>query len=164
MARPAKADAQKTRQNILESAYVLFSKKGQLASIRDIAGQSKVSLATILHYYKSKDGLYLACVENMYKDRGKKVPDWVAKARKAGSPIGLPKHIQRELLLANLYQQEQSVNLSKKSGGKPFDIMERAFENMDFSELWAKKHWAGAADEYESKIQQFQRDKERFKF
>mgnify|MGYP003632215021 CR=1 FL=1 len=103
-------------------------------------------------------------VTNIYKDRGKKVPDWVAEARKAGSPIGLPKHIQRELLLANLYQQEQSVNLSKKSGGKPFDIMERAFENMDFSELWAKKHWKGASKEYESKIEQFQRDKERFQF
>jgi hypothetical protein len=110
-------------------------------------------------------------VENMYKDRDKKVPDWVEKARKEGSPIGLPKHIQRELLLANLYQQEQSYGLSgskDKQGNivkdKRFDIMARAFKSGDFSELWAKKHWAGADEEYEGKIEQFKRDKGRYKF
>ena len=101
-------------------------------------------------------------------------PGWVDEALKHGDPTKLSKEQQRELLIANLYMQEQSENLS---GGNKFGIMERAFENMDFSELWAKKHWKGAeqwqetpegklipSKEYEAKIGQFQRDKGRYKF
>jgi hypothetical protein len=91
-------------------------------------------------------------------------PGWVDEALKHGDPTKLSKEQQRELLIANLYMQEQSENLS---GGNKFGIMERAFENMDFSELWAKKHWAGAkadTSEYEAKIKQYQRDKGRYKF
>ena len=97
-------------------------------------------------------------VANMYKDLGKKVPDWVKKAKKSGSPIGLSKERQRELLIANLYQQE---------GAKGFDTMSKAFQSGDFSELWAKRHWAGAKSDtsgYKAKIQQYKRDKDRFRF
>ena len=97
-------------------------------------------------------------VANMYKDLGKKVPDWVKKAKKSGSPIGLSKERQRELLIANLYQQE---------GDKGFDTMSKAFQSGDFSELWAKRHWAGANQDtsgYKAKIQQYKRDKDRFRF
>ena len=91
-------------------------------------------------------------------------PGWVDEALKHGDPTKLSKEQQRELLIANLYMQEQSENLS---GGNKFGIMERAFENMDFSELWAKKHWAGAkadTSEYKAKIKQYDRDKGRYKF
>jgi AcrR family transcriptional regulator len=34
-------------------------------TVRDVAAASRVSLATVLHYFGSKDGLYAACVQAM---------------------------------------------------------------------------------------------------
>ena len=101
-------------------------------------------------------------VINMYKKIGKKVPSWVQKAKKDGTPIGLSKEQQRELLIANLYQQED--HSKRVAGGTDFDVMVDAFESGDFSELWAKRHWAGADAEYEGKIAQYKRDRGGYKY
>ncbi len=69
MARPIAADADATRARILSAACALVADRGiDGTSIRDIAKGSSVSLATVLHYYGSKDGLYDACIASMYQE------------------------------------------------------------------------------------------------
>lgn len=66
MARPINADPEATKLRILERSLELFAEKGVSgASIREIAKASDVSLATIHHYFGSKDGLAEACIEKM---------------------------------------------------------------------------------------------------
>lgn len=67
MARPANADAAATQERILEAATALFGAKGTgNVSIRRIAAASGVSLATVHHYFGSKEQLYDACIQSMY--------------------------------------------------------------------------------------------------
>ena len=48
MARPVGADAEVTRQRVLEAASVLFAHKGEgQTSMRQIAGEAGVSLGTV---------------------------------------------------------------------------------------------------------------------
>ena len=108
-------------------------------------------------------------VKNMYKGKleggERSVPSWVNEALKHGDPTKLNPEQQREMLIANIYQQED--HSLRRGKGTDFSVLERAFENMDFSELWAKRHWAGGKEgtsKYEEKISQYQRDKERFRF
>jgi len=69
MARPIHADATATRLGILSSAARLFSERGVgRSSIRDIAREAGVSLATVHHYFGSKEGLYEACIDAMYAE------------------------------------------------------------------------------------------------
>jgi len=69
MARPINADAEATRQRILDSALTLFAQRGHAgSSVRNIAGSAGVSLAMVHHYFGSKDALYNACVDRMYAD------------------------------------------------------------------------------------------------
>lgn len=71
MARPVAADAEATKARILGAAVHLVSLRGvDGTTVRDIAGEAKVSLATVLHYFGSKDGLYSAVVEAMDKQLG----------------------------------------------------------------------------------------------
>lgn len=71
MARPVAADAEATRQRILGAAVRLVSLRGvDGTTVRDIAAEAHVSLATVLHYYGSKDGLYASVVEAMDKEIG----------------------------------------------------------------------------------------------
>jgi AcrR family transcriptional regulator len=67
MARPAHADAVATRTRILEAAMRMFGEEGTgNVSIRRIAAASGVSLATVHHYFGSKEQLYEACIHSMY--------------------------------------------------------------------------------------------------
>lgn len=67
MARPANADAAATQGRILEEATALFGANGTgNVSIRRIAAASGVSLATVHHYFGSKEQLYEACIQSMY--------------------------------------------------------------------------------------------------
>lgn len=69
MARPVGADAEATRARILDCASRLFSASGfGDTSMRDIARAAQVSLATVHHYFGSKDELYRASVELMYEE------------------------------------------------------------------------------------------------
>ena len=69
MARPINANAQETRDRILETASRLFSEHGVgETSIRKIARESEVSLAMVHHYYGSKSDLYQACIAAMYTE------------------------------------------------------------------------------------------------
>lgn len=67
MARPVGADAEATRGRILRCAARLFAEHGEgNTSMRDIGRAAGVSLATVHHYFGSKDDLYKAAVDSMY--------------------------------------------------------------------------------------------------
>jgi len=69
MARPLHANAAATKERVLRNAAMLFSQNTRSgASIRQIAQESEVSLATVFHYFGSKNGLYESCVEFMYSE------------------------------------------------------------------------------------------------
>lgn len=69
MARPVGADAEATRARVLDCASRLFSARGSGdTSMRDIARAAQVSLATVHHYFGSKDELYRASVDAMYQE------------------------------------------------------------------------------------------------
>ncbi|MDP2342438.1 MAG: TetR family transcriptional regulator [Deltaproteobacteria bacterium] len=71
MARPVAADAEATKARILAAGIHLVSLRGvDGTTVRDIAAEAKVSLATVLHYFGSKDGLYSAVVEAMDNELG----------------------------------------------------------------------------------------------
>jgi len=66
--RPVHADAEATKQRILDVGATLFSERGEKgASVREIAKGAGVSLAMVHHYFGSKEGLHRACVEAMYE-------------------------------------------------------------------------------------------------
>jgi len=67
MARPIHADATATRRRILDVAFSLFSDHGAGdVGLRQIAREAGVSMATVHHYYGSKNDLYRACVDSMF--------------------------------------------------------------------------------------------------
>jgi AcrR family transcriptional regulator len=69
MARPINANADATRNRIIDAASKQFSQEGQAgATMRQIARAAKVSLATVHHYYGSKEALYDACIDAMYNE------------------------------------------------------------------------------------------------
>src|SRR3954467_11313734 len=71
MSRPANVDSADTRRRILEAASGLFSLHGSgHTSIRDVAKRSKVSVATVHFHFKSKDGLWDACIDAMNAELG----------------------------------------------------------------------------------------------
>jgi AcrR family transcriptional regulator len=71
VARPVAADAEATRARILAAAVQLVSCKGiEGTTVRDVAAGAGVSLATVLHYFGSKEGLYGACVQAMDDELG----------------------------------------------------------------------------------------------
>jgi AcrR family transcriptional regulator len=66
MARPVAADAEATKARILAAATALIAERGiDGTTVRDVAAHASVSLATVLHYFTSKDGLHAAVVAAM---------------------------------------------------------------------------------------------------
>jgi AcrR family transcriptional regulator len=66
MARPIAADAEATKARILAAATGLIAERGiDGTTVRDVAARASVSLATVLHYFTSKDGLHAAVVTAM---------------------------------------------------------------------------------------------------
>ena len=69
MARPVNADADATRQRMLDTAVELFAERGLgSTSVRDVATGAGVSLAMVHHYFGSKDDLYQACIDATYAE------------------------------------------------------------------------------------------------
>lgn len=69
MARPANTDSEQTRRRVLGAARKLFSARGEDgASVREIAAAAKVTGATVLHHFGSKEKLYDAAIGAMYEE------------------------------------------------------------------------------------------------
>jgi AcrR family transcriptional regulator len=65
------------KEELLETGVALFSERGfQGTSIRDIAKEMGVSLSNLYHYFKNKEGLWLAILE--YSIKG--LPEKLEKA------------------------------------------------------------------------------------
>ncbi len=91
MARPIAADAVATRARILAAAVRLVSSRGiEGTTVRDVAAGAGVSLATVLHYFGSKEGLHRACVQAM--------DDELAALRAELLSVGSPGMTRAELL------------------------------------------------------------------
>lgn len=67
---------ERTRARILHEALPLFAEHGFAGtSVRRVAGAADVNVATLAYHFTDKDGLYAACVEQMYDDlAGMQVP------------------------------------------------------------------------------------------
>jgi AcrR family transcriptional regulator len=90
MARPVNADAEATKKRILQRACALISAHGiEGTSVRDVATASEISLATVLHYYGSKEGLYQACVDAMRAELRELRQSLVAAIQPGQSPSEL---------------------------------------------------------------------------
>jgi AcrR family transcriptional regulator len=97
MARPAQADARATKERILGAASRLFSEKGLGAvSIRDIAKEAGITLATVHHYFGTKELLYEACIESMYVELESLREQLEPAFRRAGDPDELLERAVRE--------------------------------------------------------------------
>ena len=58
---------QQTRRRIMDSALAEFSKQGYGASsVNTICASQDISKGIIYHYFKSKDDLFLACIEECF--------------------------------------------------------------------------------------------------
>jgi AcrR family transcriptional regulator len=69
MARPRNADAELTKQRILDAAIERFGRQGlKETSLRAIAADVGVTFATVHHYFGSKSTLYTRCLEAAYDD------------------------------------------------------------------------------------------------
>ena len=59
---------QQTRRKILDNALAEFSRRGYGASsVNTICAAKDISKGIIYHYFKTKDELYLACVEECFQ-------------------------------------------------------------------------------------------------
>lgn len=66
MAKRSQADAEKTRQQLLEEATTLFATKGYSeTSIADICDAAQITKGALFHHFKSKQALFLEIWTNL---------------------------------------------------------------------------------------------------
>jgi AcrR family transcriptional regulator len=66
----------KTRDDIVRISVQLFRQKGyDDVKISDIAGSASIGKGTFYQYFKNKEELFFECLENIFLDIGKDVPE-----------------------------------------------------------------------------------------
>jgi AcrR family transcriptional regulator len=99
---PRRRDAGKTRQLLLEAALQRFTRDGYAATtVRDIADDAGVNVALISRYFKSKEGLFEACltssVDEIKRTTGdtplSRTPEAIARQIAGPCTEGLPHHL-----------------------------------------------------------------------
>ncbi|MFC4069738.1 TetR/AcrR family transcriptional regulator [Actinoplanes subglobosus] len=99
---PRRRDATKTRQLLLEAALQRFTRDGYAATtVRDIADDAGVNVALISRYFKSKEGLFEACltssVDEIRRTTGdtplSRTPEAIARQIAGPCTQGLPHHL-----------------------------------------------------------------------
>lgn len=123
MARPVAADADATRARILAAAVQLVAERGIAGTtVRDIAAAARVSLATVLHYFGSKDGLYDACVQAMDDELGALRAELLGAAGPGTSPADvLGRMVRRAWAFARAHRVAHRIVLRMilDEGGMP---------------------------------------------
>jgi TetR/AcrR family transcriptional regulator len=67
--KPAEAQAGGTREVLLRAARQAFAERGfEGARVDDIAGRAGANKQLVYHYFGSKDALYVAVLEDVYRD------------------------------------------------------------------------------------------------
>jgi AcrR family transcriptional regulator len=101
-APPRRRDATKTRQLLLDAALQRFTRDGYAATtVREIADDAGVNVALISRYFRSKEGLFEACltssVDEIRRTTGDGPPSRTTEAiaRQIAGPCtsGLPHHL-----------------------------------------------------------------------
>ncbi|HSQ27836.1 MAG TPA: TetR/AcrR family transcriptional regulator [Anaerolineales bacterium] len=91
---PPMEEAISTVDRLLDVATTAFARKGYYGtSIRDLARDVHLSVATLYYYAKNKDDLYLMVFERQYKEEAKLVIDILATADESTTrnPVALRK-------------------------------------------------------------------------
>lgn len=85
-----------TREDILNVVVQLFHEKGyDGVTIADIAAKAKISKATFYQYFKDKEDLFCECLENIFYDIGKDIPDIQAETDGLKRLLARSKHFDR---------------------------------------------------------------------
>jgi AcrR family transcriptional regulator len=101
-AAPRRRDAAKTRQLLLDAALQRFTRDGYSATtVRDIADDAGVNVALISRYFKSKEGLFEACLTSSVDEVKRttddsplsRTPEAIARQIAAPCTKGLPHHL-----------------------------------------------------------------------
>jgi AcrR family transcriptional regulator len=75
---------EKKRQEILQSAHACFARKGfEASTVDDIVVHSGISKGAIYNYFKSKDEIYLALMENQTNESGNKFTKAITERKSA---------------------------------------------------------------------------------
>ena len=97
MARPAQANAAMTQARILGAAMRRFAEEGTgNVSIRAIAADAGVTLATVHHYFGSKEQLYNACIVMMYAELERLRDQLEPAFDEVDGPDALIEHVVRQ--------------------------------------------------------------------
>jgi len=134
MARPAQADSAQTRRRVLASALALFAEHGaDGVSIRQIGAASGVSLATVHHYFGSKEELYAACIDSMYEELVAMRPRLGAELARGGRPAELLDRIVRAAFrFARAHQVEMRLLLRQVMAAGELDDRRRETGQVPF--------------------------------
>ncbi|GGN33646.1 AcrR family transcriptional regulator [Actinoplanes campanulatus] len=99
---PRRRDAAKTRRLLLDAAIQRFTRDGYAATtVRDIADDAGVNVALISRYFRSKEGLFEACltssVDELRRNTGEaplsRTPEAIARQIAGPCADGLPYHL-----------------------------------------------------------------------
>ncbi|MDQ6729616.1 MAG: TetR/AcrR family transcriptional regulator [Actinomycetota bacterium] len=92
--RPLRADAQRNRERILESARAVFARSGADAQIDDVAREAGVGVGTVYRHFPNKEALLVALIREKFRL-------FAARAREAVALDGEPFELLAGLLRHN---------------------------------------------------------------
>jgi AcrR family transcriptional regulator len=122
MARPKRADAEETRKRVLQSALAMFAEHGfDGVSIRKIAGGAGVTLATVHHYFGSKDDLYQACIETMYAQMVELQPRLIEAVSAGGEEGAIDRIVRQAFRFARDHQVQMRLLMRQVMGAGELD-------------------------------------------
>lgn len=87
MARRSKADAEKTREQLLEMATVMFGSRGFSAtSLSDVCGELEITKGALFHHFSSKDDLFREVWTRLQVEMDAAARDAAIEARRHDDP------------------------------------------------------------------------------
>jgi TetR/AcrR family transcriptional regulator len=145
IARPETRDARRTRQAILDSAEVFFARDGLHATrTEEIATHCGVTKAMIHYYFDTKEQLYKAVLERVFRERVEGMDFATIRRLKPGAALAefvdrLLAQMCRKPHLGPLFALENIQNSGRyysQSGGEIYrvltDIVERGVNDRTF--------------------------------
>jgi len=104
--RPAESSAEDTKERIVHAAVQAFSTRGFAAvSTRALAAEAGVNIATLNYHFGSKQGVYHAAVDEVYRRLG------VRGARMLPRIAGLSMHGMMEEIYRSAREEATSIRL-----------------------------------------------------
>lgn len=96
---------QKMRRKIMDSALTEFSAKGYgVSSINTICAAENISKGIVYHYFKTKDDLYLSCVEECFQQ----LTDYI-RSNISEEDCSIEKHLRNYFSLRTHFFQEHPI-------------------------------------------------------